>query len=196
MQRVKDVLQSIFHLDICSFLTLSQLVCVNLDLYHTQFLFVLYRWCSLWGSLSLPVVRGQSVCWDMSAVPASPWDYFLCSLLEIRDTFKGMGTIWNHVFRLHPWVTYNEGSEDTTDEPVFLVLTFISHLQLKNANLMGQVVNSSGTFPISLSSLHYCKGKAVQFFSYYYIFQRIHSCLGWDFVWQVSVPFEFFMLEL
>lgn len=42
MQRVKDVLQSIFYLDICSFMTLSQLVCVNPTLYHTQLLFVLY----------------------------------------------------------------------------------------------------------------------------------------------------------
>lgn len=96
MQRVKDVLQSIFHLDICSSLTLSQLVCVNLALYHTQILCA-FHWCSLWGSLSLPVLRGHSVCWDVSAAPASPWDYFLCSLLEIRDTFKGMGAIWNHV---------------------------------------------------------------------------------------------------
>lgn len=73
----------------------------------------------------------------MSTVPASPWGFFLCSLLEIRDTFKGMGTIWNHDFSLHPCIMYNEDSEGKTDEPVFLVLTLISHLQLKNTNLMG-----------------------------------------------------------
>lgn len=59
-----------------------------------------------------------------------------------------------------------------TDEPVFLVLTFISHLQLKNTNLMGQVA-SSITLPVFLTSLYHCKKKAVKFFPYYYIFQRI-----------------------
>lgn len=84
-----------------------------------------------------------------------------------------MGTIWGHVFSSYPCTRSNEASEDKTDYLFFWSShLLLSHLQLKNANLMGQMVSSSGTLPASLTSLYSCMGKRVKFFFYYYLFQR------------------------
>lgn len=87
---------------------------------------------------------------------------------------KRIGTIWGHVFGSYPCIRHNEDSEDRTDY-LFSWSSHIllNHLQLKNANLMGQVVSSSGTFPASPTSLYSCVGKTVKLFFYYYLFQRI-----------------------
>lgn len=79
MQRVKDVLQSVFHLDICCFLTLSQLVCVNLALYHTQLLFILYP-------LTLPLGQPVPACGERT-VGALGYIYSSCISLGLFPLF-------------------------------------------------------------------------------------------------------------
>lgn len=153
---------------------LSQLVCVNLTLYHTRVLYILYP-------LMLPL--GQPV-------PACVWEHSLCiriclQFLHLPGTMSSVHSLKLGI-HLKGWEWYGITSS------VCILISFtmkvvktkqinlfswfshcFSHVQLKNANLMGQVVSSRGTFPISLTSLYYCKGKAVKFFSCYYIFQRI-----------------------
>lgn len=108
-----------------------------------------------------------------------------------------MGTMGGHVFSSYPCIRYHEDSEDKRDYLFFWSShLLLSHLQLKNATPDG----ASGQFQGYVSSFShliiFLHGENSQIL-FLLLFISKKNILAWaDFVWQVSVPCEFFMLEL
>lgn len=108
-----------------------------------------------------------------------------------------MGTMGGHVFSSYPCIRYHEDSEDKPDYLFFWSShLLLSRLQLKNATPDG----ASGQFQGYVSSFFhliiFLHGENSQIL-FLLLFISKNNILAWaDFVWQVSVPCEFFILEL
>lgn len=117
------MLQSIFHLDICSFLTLPQLVCDNLALYHTQLLFVLYP-------LPLPLGQPVPACGERTVCAL---EYL--QLLHLPGTISSVHSL-NLGIHLKGWELYGivsslcilEYNESREEKKLMNLFSWFSHL--------------------------------------------------------------------
>lgn len=140
--------------------------------------------------------RAQSVQHqDMAAVPLFPCDCFLCSLLKIKVTLKEW-ELWEVMSSVHILVSGTMKTVKTNRLFFWSSHLLLSHLQLKNATPDG----ASGQFQGYVSSFShliiFLHGENSQIL-FLLLFISKNNILAWaDFVWQLSVPCEFFILEL